>query len=99
MSHYTAVALTPTTDTWIPAYMENVPALVARHGGRYVAQSDNYERIEGEASDTDPAMIVIIEWPNKDAESAFVADPDYAPHHAARLAGATNNSFSVPGLG
>jgi len=98
MTHYTAVALTPTTDAWIPGYMENVPEIVARHGGRYVVRADDYQRIEGEAAGADAAMIVIIEWPNKEAETAFMTDRDYAPYHEARLAGATNNSFSLPGL-
>jgi uncharacterized protein (DUF1330 family) len=97
-NHYTAVALTPTADAWIPGYMENVPGLVAKHGGRYVVRADSYERIEGEAVGADPAMIVIIEWPSKEAETAFMTDPDYAPHHEARLSGATNNSFSLPGV-
>lgn len=97
--HYTVVALTPNTDTWISDYMGAVPALVEKHGGRYIVQTPEYERIEGEGRETDPAMIVILEWPSKEAETAFVTDPDYAPHHKARLEGATNNSFSVPGVG
>ena len=97
--HYTVVALTPTSDAWIPDYMGAVPALVEKHGGRYIIQTPEYKRIEGEARETDPAMIVILEWPSQEAETAFFADPGYAPYHKARLEGATNNSFSMPGVG
>ena len=37
-----------------------------------------------EPSDTDPDFIAIIEWPSKDAESAWLNDPDYVPHTKAR---------------
>ena len=97
--HYTLVGLTPTSDSWIPDYLGAVPALVEKHGGRYIVQTPEYERIEGEADGPDPAMFVILEWPSKEAEAAFFADPDYAPHHKARLEGATNTAFSVPGVG
>ena len=97
--HYTVVALTPNNEAWIPDYMGAVPALIEKHGGRYIVQSTDYERIEGEARETDPLMIVILEWPSKEAETAFMTDPDYAPHHKARLEGATNAGFSVPGVG
>ena len=92
-------ALTPRTDAWIPDYMANVPGLIAKHGGNYIVRTDAYERLEGEATEPDPALIVIIEWPSKDAETAFLSDPDYAPFHEARAAGADNAWFSVPGLG
>ncbi len=77
----------------------SVPALIEKHGGRYIVSTPEYERVEGEVRETDPAMIVILEWPSKEAETAFMTDPDYAPYHKARLEGATNNSFSMPGVG
>lgn len=82
----------------MPDYLGAVPALVEKHGGRYIAQTPDYVRLEGEDSGNDPAMIVVLEWPSKDAETAFMTDPEYAPHHKARLEGATNHAFSVPGV-
>jgi uncharacterized protein (DUF1330 family) len=95
---FTVVSLTPTTDSWIPGYMAAVPALTEKHGGKYLVRAMGPERIEGAPSDADPAMIVILEWPSKDAESAFLSDPEYAPFHKARIDGAVNNAWSLPGL-
>ena len=95
---YGLYLLTPTTEAWLPDYMAAVPDLVMKHGGRILVSADKPNRIEGEPSDADPEFIGIIEWPSKEAESAFLNDPDYGPHTKARLAGAVNNTWSLPGL-
>lgn len=68
--------------------------LVARHGGNYLVRTADHERLE---DDTSPALFVVIEWPSKEAERAFFADPDYTPHRSARQAGATTTVYSVAG--
>ena len=96
--HYTFFSITHTTDAWVPAYAAAVPDLVVKHGGRILVQASEPDRIEGESSDADPDFIAILEWPSKEAESAWLNDPDYAPHTKSRLEGAVNNTWSVPGL-
>ena len=95
---YTFFSLTSTTDAWVPAYDAVVPGLVVKHGGRILVQASDPVRIEGEPSDADPEFIGLIVWPSKDAELAFLNDPDYAPHEKARLEQGVNNTWSVPGL-
>ena len=94
MSHYSIALLTPGTDAWIPAYVGAVGPLVEKHGGRYLLRTADFELLEGEGG---PAMVVVLEWPSKAAERAFYDDPAYAPHLAARKAGATTTFYSVAG--
>ena len=48
MSYYSVLAVTPTTDDWIADYIGPANALVAQHGGRYLARTASHERLEGE---------------------------------------------------
>jgi uncharacterized protein (DUF1330 family) len=95
MTHYAAIALTPTSEDWIPGYLETVTGLVQKHGGQYLARTASHERIEGEGNN--PALMVIIEWPSAEAAKAFYSDPEYQPHLAARLSGADNHFFLIEG--
>ena len=95
MTYYSVLAVTPTSEEWIPDYVAAVGALVARHGGKYLARTASHERLEGAGEDA--ALRVIVEWPSKAAAEAFMSDPDYAPHLAARTAGSTGEHFLVEG--
>ena len=93
MSYYSVLAVTPTTQDWIPDYIGPANALVAQHGGRYLARTASHERLEGEGEDA--ALRIIIEWPSKDAATAFMADPAYAPHLEARTKGSVSHHFLI----
>ena len=95
MAHYSVVSVTPTSDAWVPPYLEAVGPLVQRHGGRYLARTANHEQIEG--SNAAPGLQVIIEWPSKAAADAFYADPGYAPHRDARLNASVSSWSSIEG--
>lgn len=47
MTYYSVLAVTPTTEDWIPAYIGPANALVAKHGGTYLARTASHERLEG----------------------------------------------------
>lgn len=95
MPYYSLISSTPTSEDWIPSYVEAVGAIVAKHGGKYLARTMTYERLEG--SGEDPAAFVIIEWPSKDAGAAFMNDPAYQPFLKARLAGSKSHHFLIDG--
>ena len=95
MSHYSIVSITPSSEDWIPSYLEAVGPLVAKHGGKYLARTASHERLEGDGPN--PAIWAIVEWPSKDAEQAFHDDPAYKPHLDSRLAGSESHFFSVAG--
>ena len=95
MAHYSVFFVTPTTEAWIADYLPVVTETVAKHGGKYLARTASHERVEG--SGASPGVIVIVEWPSRDAANAFYEDPGYEPHLKARLAGAVNEAFLVEG--
>ena len=95
MTYYSVLAVTPTNETWIPDYIGPVNALVAQHGGKYLARTASHERLEGGGEDA--ALRIIIEWPSKEAAVAFMNDPAYAPHLQARTAGSNSHHCLVEG--
>ncbi|WP_020560915.1 DUF1330 domain-containing protein [Thiofilum flexile] len=95
MTYYSVLAVTPTAEDWIPGYLPVANALVAKHGGKYLARTANHERIEGEG---DLATLrIILEWPSKAAALAFMSDPEYATHLRARTAGSVSHHFLIDG--
>ncbi len=69
--------------------------MVERRGGRYLARTATIEQIEGERT---PAQVVlIIEWPSKQAADEFYESDEYRPHREARRAGARNEFLIVAG--
>ena len=95
MAYYSVVEVTPTTDAWVGDYVGPVTALVAQHGGRYLARTASHERLEGAGDDA--GLRVIIEWPTKEAAQAFMSDPAYKPHLDARTAGSVSHHFLIEG--
>lgn len=93
MTHYSVLAVTPTSTDWVAGYIGPANALVASHGGRYLARTANHERLEGDGKDA--ALRIIIEWPSKEAAQAFMSDPAYRPHLQARTAGSESHHFLI----
>lgn len=95
MSYYSVITVTPKNDDWVADYVAPTNAAVARHGGIYLARTASHEQIEG-AQDT-AALRVLIQWPSRQAALDFMADPEYAPHLAARTAGSVSVHHLVEG--
>lgn len=93
MSCYSVLAVTPTTEDWIQDYIGPANALVAKHGGRYLARTASHQRLEGDGEDA--ALRIIIEWPTEEAAIAFMNDPEYVPHLKARTAGSVSHHFLI----
>ncbi|MDU0354280.1 DUF1330 domain-containing protein [Paraglaciecola aquimarina] len=91
MIHYSVLAVTPTSQDWQAGYAAAAGAIVAKHGGKYIARTDKHQYIEG--AGPQPAVRVILEWPSKEAAIAFMNDPEYTPHLAARTKVLTANIF------
>jgi len=58
------------------AYVEHVPALIERHGGRYLVRGGATRVLEGTWS---PARLIVLEFASRKAALAFYDDPAYAP--------------------
>ncbi len=95
MVYYSVLAVTPTKEDWIPDYLPTATALVAKHGGKYLARTSSHERLEGDGEEA--ALRIILEWPSKEAAVAFMNDPEYMPHLQARTAGSNSYHFLIEG--
>lgn len=95
MAYYSVLAVTPTSEDWIPDYIGPANKLVAEHGGKYLARTASHETMEG--SGQDAALRIIIEWPSKEAAVAFMNDPGYVPHLKARTEGSESHHFLIEG--
>ena len=95
MAHYSIISSTPISEEWIPSYVASVGDIVSNHGGKYLARTANFDRLEGKGED--PAAFVLIEWPNKGAAMAFMNDPEYLPFLESRLAGSKSHHFLIDG--
>lgn len=95
MAFHSVLAVTPTAEDWIRDYIGPANALVAKHGGKYLARTSRHERLEGEGEDA--ALRIIIEWPSKEAAKSFMSDPGYMPHLQARIAGSKSHHFLIEG--
>ncbi len=95
MTYYSVLAVTPTAEDWIPDYIGPANALVAEHGGRYLARTASHEQIEGE--ERPAALRIVIQWPSREAALAFMNDERYAPHLKVRTAGSESFHFLIEG--
>ena len=95
MTYYSVLAVTPNSEEWIPGYIAAATALVAKYGGKYLARTPSHEQLEGEGENA--ALRVIIEWPSKEAATAFMSDPEYLPHLRARTTGSNSQHFLIEG--
>lgn len=55
-------------------YTALTPAIVARHGGKFLTRGDLVTTHEGEKFDE---RLVLLEFPDRAAAEAWYADPDY----------------------
>lgn len=95
MTYYSVLAVTPTTEDWIPDYIGPANKLVAQYGGKYLTRTSSHERLEGEGEAA--ALRIIIEWPSKEAAVNFMNDSEYTPHLKARTAGSISHHFLIKG--
>lgn len=92
MAVYMIADVKMTDDAWVSDYSAKVHDIVHKHGGKYLSPSANITAIEGPKPDT--TVIGILQFPTMNAAQAFIDDPSYAPHAAARRAGSISK-FTV----
>lgn len=93
MPAYLIVTVTYEDLGWTEAYRRDVPAIIAAHGGRYLARSGKPERLEGAGEM--PHTVAILEFPTAEAARGMLADPAYQPYAQARQAGAQTTMYLI----
>jgi uncharacterized protein (DUF1330 family) len=76
-------------------YKQRVPAVIAAHGGRYLARGGASEVLEGTWR---PKRSVIIEFASLAALKAFWESPEYRPLRELRERSARSNLVVIQGL-
>lgn len=75
-------------------YIEEIPAFISKHGGRYVVQGSEPELMEG---DWCPQRIVVLEFPSRERAKAFLDDPDAQSLFAIRHSTTTSKLILAEG--
>lgn len=96
MPAYVVVDVFYTDPHWVESYRANVPAMITRFGGRYLALSREPERFEGER-DT-PETLAIVEFPTMEMARTFLHSEEYRPYAEARRTGARTNILLADGV-
>lgn len=76
MTAYLVANITITDPERYPSYRAQVPAVIARYGGRFLVRAGAVHPLEG---DMGLDRLVVIEFPSMDAARAFYDSPEYAP--------------------
>lgn len=75
-------------------YAKLSPDIIAKYGGRFLARGGKSATLEGPAA---PTRIVVIEFPNYDAATAFYNSPEYTAARKVRAGAATMQFVVVEG--
>jgi len=75
-------------------YVAAVPALIAKHGGKYRVRGGETQVLEGQWK---PDRLVVLEFADRDAALAFYNDPEYEPFRALRQSVTASNVVIVDG--
>ena len=95
MKYYGIVEIDITDRSWVADYVKNVTPMLERYGGRYLARTSKIEMIEGERKK--PQIIVLAEFPSREAAERFYQCDEYRPHLQKRQAGAKNEFLLIAG--
>jgi uncharacterized protein (DUF1330 family) len=95
VKYYAVAELDIIDPGWVPEYVRRTTEMVERHGGRYLARTSNFEKIEGDREP--PGLYLLIEWPSKEAADAFYASSEYRPLLESRIGGSRGDFALVAG--
>ena len=95
MSAYIIASIHVTDPEKYKNYMALSPGAIAAAGGKFIVRGGNLEILEGDWS---RPRIVIIEWPTRDAATAFYDSALYSSARAAREGAAEFSMIVVDGV-
>lgn len=94
MSAYIVATVAINNPETYKKYTAKTPALIAKHGGKFIARGSDVETLEGE---TFKDRMVIIEFPSKQALQDWYNDPDYQEALLIRQSASQGRVLAVEG--
>lgn len=94
MKHFAIANLDITDPAWIAEYVERTTEMVERHGGRYLTRTARIDQLEGDREP--PQIVLVIEWPSKEAATDFYESDEYRPLLEMRKNGSAGDFWLVP---
>jgi len=76
-------------------YRDEVPALIAKHGGEYLVRGGDFDVVEG---DWKPHRLVLFRFPSRQAIHDLMGDPEYAELKALRQRVANSIVVAMDGI-
>ena len=95
MAAYVIAEVEVTDPAGFEEYRKQVPATIAKYGGKYLARGGSTETREG---DWRPKRLVILEFASMDQARRWYDSPEYAPVLAMRLKAARTKLLFADGL-
>ena len=95
MSAYVIAEIDITDPAAYEDYRRQVPAVIARYGGKYVVRGGKVEPLEGGWS---PKRIAVVEFPSMEQALKFYRSPEYAPLIAIRQKASRGKLVIVEGI-
>lgn len=76
-------------------YVEHVPALIEKFGGRYLVRGGRTQVLEGSWT---PSRLIVLEFPDRDAVLGLYEDEEYAPYRDLRQSIASTDLILADGV-
>jgi uncharacterized protein (DUF1330 family) len=95
MSAYVIAEIDITDPAAYEDYRRQVPAVIARYGGKYVVRGGKVEPLEGGWS---PKRIAVVEFPSMEQALKFYRSAEYAPLIAIRQKASLGKLVIVEGI-
>ena len=95
MAAYVIVDLTVTDQPTMDEYRKQVPATVARYGGRFLVRGGAHQTVEG---DWKPNRVVVLEFPSMEQAKRWYDSEEYREPKAMRLRAGRGNLIMVEGV-
>ena len=95
MSAYVIAEIDITDPAAYEDYRRQVPAVIARYGGKYIVRGGKVEPLEGGWS---PKRIAVVEFPSMEQALKFYRSAEYAPLIAIRQKASRGKLVIVEGL-
>ena len=95
MPAYVIVDVTVTDPREMEEYRKQVPATLAKYGGRFIVRGGAHQTVEG---DWKPNRLIVLEFPSMEQAKRWYDSEEYREPRAMRLRAGRANLIMVEGI-